>query len=126
MFIDSGLKERGNKDLQLVMDVCVAISKIGAIKTNSNDGEESFPGIKYDREHDLFVNLAEILVHSIEDKNTCHYIPMAQKAILVIYQLSEQPDGICADILRRICERYKIKTEIFEDKLELEEDEEEK
>ncbi|XP_059092288.1 condensin complex subunit 1-like isoform X2 [Tigriopus californicus] len=100
LLLETGLQKRRKQDLGMVHDICLALTKLGNFKVSSSDGQ-SFPGLKFDATHELFVSLEDILVEGVASRASS-YIPMSQKAVSVIYQLSEEPDKILERILKRV------------------------
>lgn len=100
LLLETGLQKRGKHDLGMVHDICLALTKLGNFKNSSPEGQ-SFPGLKFEATHELFTSLEDILVEGISSRSSS-YIPMSQKAVVVIYQLSEEPDKILERILKRV------------------------
>ena len=98
LLIRTGLTERGLSDFQLVHDACVALCKIAAAKRSQNDTP-----LKFDDEHEVFTSIREILTKGMNDTSSNYYVPMAQKALMVIYQFAERPDVLAGNILKELC-----------------------
>ncbi|GAB6019778.1 Ncapd2p [Chamberlinius hualienensis] len=94
-----GLGERAKKDCLFARDVCGALLKLGVDKPRIS---ADFVPYYLPVDHVLFSRLSDILVSSISECENYSWVEMAQKAVDVIYKLSDQPDVICENILRAV------------------------
>ena len=92
-------KEGQGTNFRLVHDTCVALSKVANIKQAK---EEQQP-FRLEAGHDIFVNLEKILTQGIWNFSDPFFIPMSQKALMVVYLLSEQPDMLAGRVIKTIC-----------------------
>ncbi|XP_069099190.1 condensin complex subunit 1 [Pleurodeles waltl] len=93
-----GLGEKVHEDYRLAREVCNTILKIGdSQKQTLGKSKEPF---RLPREHQLFDRLAEAVVGGIT-RPSLLWLPFTETAITVIYQLAEEPETICAQILQR-------------------------
>ena len=53
-------------------------------------------------DHELFQKLEKLILDGIENIKDDQYIPMAQQAIMVIYQLSENPDELTIELCKKL------------------------
>lgn len=53
----------------------------------------------------MFLRLSEILVNSITSSVQGMWVPMAEEAINVIYNLAEHPDTICCNLIKNLIEK---------------------
>ncbi|XP_031564431.1 condensin complex subunit 1-like [Actinia tenebrosa] len=100
VLVKSGLGTRAEEDFLLARDTCVALLKLNKKSKTSRGGtEEPF---RFPASHAIFERLSQIIVSGIRKVEDTHWIPMAEQAINVIYALSEHPDTICEEIIRKI------------------------
>ncbi|XP_069506775.1 condensin complex subunit 1 isoform X2 [Ambystoma mexicanum] len=93
-----GLGEKVHEDYGLAREVCNTILKIGdSQKQTLGKSKEPF---RLSQEHQLFDRLTEAVVGGISQPSHL-WLPFTETAITVIYQLSEEPETICAKILKR-------------------------
>ncbi|KAJ6658260.1 hypothetical protein lerEdw1_020532 [Lerista edwardsae] len=98
VLVKVGLDERVHEDYRLAQEVCHAISKI-ANGQKSGLGKNSAP-FRLPQSHLLFEHLSEAISVGFASSNT-HWIPFAETAVALIYQLAEGPEEICGQILQR-------------------------
>jgi condensin complex subunit 1 len=98
LLVRTALTERGRADFQLVHDACVALVKVATVKRKPGE-----PPTKLDSDHEVFSSLKTIVVDGIKERKSDFYVPMCQKAFLVVYHFGEQPDVVCGDWLKEIC-----------------------
>ena len=58
-------------------------------------------------DHELFSKLEKLLVDKIDAKDDDQYIPMAQQAISVLYQLSDNPDVLGGKLCQVLAQKMK-------------------
>ena len=98
VLVTTGLGERGLRDLRLAHDTCVALSKIAPSKPSS-----TLPPTRYDTDHEIFTHVEKLFVDGVTEFSDPFYVPMSQKALMVVYSLSEQPDALAGRIIKKIC-----------------------
>ena len=104
LLVKTGLAERGMRDFKLAHDTCIALSKLSTMKQALSESTNGMcPKLKLEEDHEIFRSLESILVEGITRVEDHNYIPMSQRAVLVIYQLAEKPDVILGSILKKIC-----------------------
>ena len=96
VLIEHGLE---NGDYKMAHDTCLVLLKIPAsTKSTSPD----VPPFRLPQDHELFQKLDRLIMEGIDNTKDDHYIPMAQQAIMVIYQLSDEPDKRTSEICRQL------------------------
>jgi hypothetical protein len=83
VLVEHGLGEDGRNNFRLVHDTCAVLLKIGQGKSGSTEA----PPFRLDDDHELFVRLEELMFVGVDDIKDEAYMPMAQQAIAVIYQV---------------------------------------
>lgn len=53
--------------------------------------------------HEIFVKLGNLLVDTYASLSSSNWCPLTEQAVVTIYLLSEQPDSILENIIKRIC-----------------------
>jgi condensin complex subunit 1 len=91
-----GLGGLGRSDLQLAKYTCIALRRINP--TGRQAKETNVQTSKLPNDHAVLVKLAAII--EIESDNKEWY-GVAEQAISAIYTLSNHPDTLCSEILRR-------------------------
>ncbi|PMD67096.1 uncharacterized protein K444DRAFT_649179 [Hyaloscypha bicolor E] len=91
-----GLGGLGRSDLQLAKYTCIALRRINP--TGRQAKETNVQTSKLPNDHAVLVKLAAII--EIESDNKEWY-GVAEQAISAIYTLSNRPDTLCSEILRR-------------------------
>ncbi|EME42550.1 hypothetical protein DOTSEDRAFT_155413 [Dothistroma septosporum NZE10] len=91
-----GLGEHGRRDLVLARFTCIALMRM----TNSKSvkGTEAPPTTRLPNDHAVLIKLAGLL--DIESDSRDWY-GLAEQAIGAIYALSNHPDVLCSEVLRR-------------------------
>ncbi|NXI35166.1 CND1 protein, partial [Galbula dea] len=97
VLVTSGLSEKASEDYRLAQDVCSAISKV-ASNPKSAVGKNSAP-FRLPQNHMLFGCLRKTLSKGFAQPSS-HWIPFMEAAIMLIYQLAEGAEEICAHILQ--------------------------
>ena len=94
--------EKGGQttNFRLVHDTCVALSKVANIKHAKEKDQQP---LKFEAGHDIFLSLEAILIEGIWNFRDPFFIPMSQKALMVVYLLSEQPDMLAGRVIKSIC-----------------------
>ena len=98
VLIEHGLE---NGDYKMAHDTCLVLLKIPATNTNTKTSPD-VPPFRLSQDHELFQKLDRLIMEGIDNTKDDHYIPMAQQAIMVIYQLSDEPDKRTSDICRKL------------------------
>ncbi|XP_075071952.1 condensin complex subunit 1 [Mixophyes fleayi] len=93
-----GLGPDVQKDYQVAQEVCTCILKITDGQKPSL-GKKSAP-YRLPRDHCLFQNLTEAVVGGITQQNM-HWLPFKETAVRLVYEIGEEPEEVCADILQR-------------------------
>ena len=100
VLVEHGLE---NRDLKVAHDACLALTKISNAKPSGPDQ----PPFKLAPDHELFSKLEKLLVDKIDAKDDDQYIPMAQQAISVLYQLSDNPDVLGGKLCQVLAQKMK-------------------
>ena len=61
--------------------------------------------LRFSSDHMMFQRLNDILVNSITSSMQGMWVPMAEEAINVVYNLSEHPDKICGHLIRNLIKK---------------------
>ncbi|XP_063818506.1 condensin complex subunit 1 isoform X2 [Pseudophryne corroboree] len=93
-----GLAQDVQRDYQVAQEVCKCILKITDSQKPSL-GKKSTP-FRLPRDHCLFQNLTEAVVGGISQQSL-HWLPFKETAVRLVYEISEEPEEICADLLQR-------------------------
>ncbi|CAH2322684.1 condensin complex subunit 1 [Pelobates cultripes] len=96
------LGDQVQEDYQLARDVCNSILKI----TDSHKpslGKSSAP-FRLPRDHCLFESLTRAVAGGIGQSDS-HWLPFKETAVKLVYELAEEPDETCAEILLQ-CSRH--------------------
>ncbi|KAM3913353.1 condensin complex subunit 1 [Leptodactylus fuscus] len=93
-----GLGQEAQKDYQLAREVCNCILKITEGQKSSL-GKKS-PPVHLPRDHCLFQNVAEAVVGGVTQQNL-HWLTFKEAAVKLVFEIGEEPEEICADILHR-------------------------
>jgi condensin complex subunit 1 len=91
-----GLGSLGRSDLQLAKYTCIALRRINP--TGRQAKETNIQTSKLSNDHAILTKLAAII--EVESDNKEWY-GVAEQAISAIYTLSNHPDTLCSEILRR-------------------------
>lgn len=100
VLIAEGLGPRSENDFKLARDTCLALLKIGINKKKI--GDVAPRPYRLEQDHDLFARLQELLLKGFPDLENKFWIPFCEKAINVIYTLSESPDHTCAALAKEV------------------------
>ena len=90
LLVQNGL----GKDLGLARNCCLALQRLAA------PTEARMPAI-----HQLFQRLSCLMTDEISNTATVLWCPFAEQAIATIFKLAEQPDLVCATVLKDVCYR---------------------
>ncbi|XP_040217115.1 condensin complex subunit 1 isoform X1 [Rana temporaria] len=96
--VNVGLAQEGEKDYRLAQHVCNCILKISAGQ-KSPLGKTSAP-FRLPNDHCLFQNLKEAVVGGIAQQNP-YWLPFKETAVRLVYEMAEEPEEICAEVLQR-------------------------
>ncbi|KAE8589790.1 hypothetical protein XENTR_v10017743 [Xenopus tropicalis] len=93
-----GLGEQVQEDYQLAQEVCNCILKItDSQKPSLGKSTEPF---RLPKDHSLFVHLTEAVAGGI-GLSGLHWLPFKETAVRLVYELGEEPEEICSEILLR-------------------------
>ncbi|KAL8202753.1 UNVERIFIED_CONTAM: Condensin complex subunit 1 [Gekko kuhli] len=98
VLVKMGLDERVPENYRLAQEVCNAISKIASSQKPAL-GKSETP-FRLPQSHLLFERLSEAISVGFAGSNP-YWIPFAETAVALIYQLAEGPEEICARVLQR-------------------------
>lgn len=96
--ITVGLGDRAREDSLLVCHTCGALCKAFRLPKVEDCGKF----FRLPKTHELFTTLADIVVGGLNNVSDKYYQMMCDEAVKVIFQLAENPDWICEQILRRM------------------------
>ncbi|BGP32073.1 condensin complex non-SMC subunit Cnd1 [Rhodotorula toruloides] len=96
-----GLGPHGKQDLVLAKYTCVALGRVGGsvkkVKGSLNDAQVRLP-----MDSPVFARLAEAIQTPSSSKE---WFSMAEQAVNTIYNLGDQPDALCSEVLRQMTVR---------------------
>ncbi|PNF15628.1 hypothetical protein B7P43_G15860 [Cryptotermes secundus] len=104
VLVSIGLGERGMRNYRLVKEACQVLLKLVVQKPPVNS---PVPSLRFPKDHDIFTSIIKILKSGFWKVDENYYIPMSSEAIGVIYQLAEQPDVICQELLKDLLNQVK-------------------
>ncbi|KAK1200158.1 CND1 protein, partial [Pygoscelis papua] len=104
VLVTVGLSEKVCEDCRLAQEVCNAISKL-ASNPKPALGKNSVP-FRLPQNHMLFGCLSETVSKGFAQPSG-HWIPFMESAIMLIYQLAEGAEEICAHILQ-VCSQQAL------------------
>uniref|UniRef100_A0A663LU14 Condensin complex subunit 1 n=1 Tax=Athene cunicularia TaxID=194338 RepID=A0A663LU14_ATHCN len=99
VLVTVGLSEKLCEDYRLAQEVCNAISRLPAL------GKNSAP-FRLPQNHMLFDCLSETVSKGF-GQPSAHWIPFMEAAVMLIYQLAEGAEEICAHILQ-VCSQQAL------------------
>ncbi|KAG8435743.1 hypothetical protein GDO86_013621 [Hymenochirus boettgeri] len=97
-----GLGDQVHEDYQLAREVCNCILKITDNQKPSL-GKSSEP-FRLPKDHNLFVRLTEAITGGISQSGL-HWLPFKETAIRLVYELAEEPEEICSEMLVRCSQK---------------------
>ncbi|XP_063209038.1 condensin complex subunit 1 isoform X1 [Chroicocephalus ridibundus] len=97
VLVTVGLSEKACEDYRLAQEVCNAISKL-ASNPKPAQGKNKAP-FRLPQNHMLFGCLSETVSKGFAQRSG-HWIPFMEAAVMLIYQLAEGAEEICAQILQ--------------------------
>ncbi|XP_064500638.1 condensin complex subunit 1 isoform X2 [Pseudopipra pipra] len=103
ILITVGLSEKACEDYCLAQEVCNVISKLGGDPKPAKKNSAPF---RLPQNHMLFGCLSETVSKGFAQPST-HWIPFMDAAVMLIYQLAEGPEEICAHILQ-VCSQQAL------------------
>ncbi|EGU12311.1 Condensin complex subunit 1 [Rhodotorula toruloides ATCC 204091] len=96
-----GLGPHGKQDLVLAKYTCIALGRVGGsvkkVKGSLNDAQVRLP-----MDSPVFARLAEAIQTPSSLKE---WFSMAEQAVNTIYNLGDQPDALCSEVLRQMTVR---------------------
>ncbi|XP_068874947.1 condensin complex subunit 1 isoform X2 [Aphelocoma coerulescens] len=104
ILVTVGLSEKACEDYRLPQEVCNVISKL-ASNPKPALGKNSAP-FRLPQNHMLFGCLSETVSKGFAQPSS-HWIPFMEAAVMLIYQLAEGAEEICADILH-VCSQQAL------------------
>ncbi|NXJ65560.1 CND1 protein, partial [Rostratula benghalensis] len=104
VLVTVGLSEKACEDCRLAQEVCNAISKL-AKNSKPAQGKSSAP-FRLPQNHMLFGCLSETLSKGFAQPSS-YWIPFMEAAVMLIYQLAEGAEEICAQILQ-VCSQQAL------------------
>ncbi|NWU63916.1 CND1 protein, partial [Pterocles burchelli] len=105
VLVTVGLSEKACEDYRLAQEVCNAISKLAS---NSKPALENSAPFRLPQNHMLFGCLSEAVTKGFAQPSS-HWIPFMEAAVMLIYQLAEGAEEICAQILQ-VCSQQALET----------------
>ncbi|XP_053935686.1 condensin complex subunit 1 isoform X2 [Cuculus canorus] len=104
VLVTVGLSEKVSEDYRLAQEVCNAISKL-ARNPKPVQGKTNAP-FRLPQDHVLFGRLSETVSKGFAQPSS-HWIPFMEAAVMLIYQLAEGAEEICAHILQ-VCSQQAL------------------
>ncbi|NWY49175.1 CND1 protein, partial [Chionis minor] len=104
VLVTVGLSEKACEDYRLAQEVCNAISKLAG-NPKSAQGQNNAP-FRLPQNHMLFGCLSEAVNKGFAQPSS-HWIPFMEAAVMLIYQLAEGAEEICARILQ-VCSQQAL------------------
>ncbi|KAJ3299918.1 Condensin complex subunit, partial [Borealophlyctis nickersoniae] len=97
LLLRGGLGEFGKKDLQLARNACIALQQLGSTKRQKGSLAPSHDRLPM--AHPMFARLRDLILEPVKSLN---WFGFAEQAINTIYLLSEHPDILCGELIKRI------------------------
>lgn len=104
VMVSEGLGPRGESDFILARDTCLALLTLSNSKRMK--GQVASKPFRLPQDHEMFTRLSHILVKGVDDVENRYWIPLAEQAVKVIYKLSNHPDAVCAEIIRKVINEF--------------------
>ncbi|NWH64881.1 CND1 protein, partial [Geococcyx californianus] len=104
VLVTVGLSDKGSADYYLAQKVCNAVSKL-ASNPKPAQGENKAP-FRLPQDHMLFEHLSKTVSKGFA-RPSSHWIPFMEAAVILIYQLAEGAEEICARILQ-VCSQQAL------------------
>ncbi|XP_031954600.1 condensin complex subunit 1 isoform X1 [Corvus moneduloides] len=104
ILVTVGLSEKACEDYRLPQEVCNVISKLASNPKPALE-KDSAP-FRLPQNHMLFGCLSETVSKGFAQPSS-HWIPFMEAAVMLIYQLAEGAEEICADILH-VCSQQAL------------------
>ncbi|OWF35443.1 condensin complex subunit 1-like [Mizuhopecten yessoensis] len=104
VMVSEGLGPRAESDFMLARDTCLALLKLSNSKRMK--GQVAGKPFRLPQDHDMFTRLSHILVKGVADVENRYWIPLAEQAVKVIYKLSNHPDAVCGEIIRKVINEF--------------------
>ncbi|XP_033119867.1 condensin complex subunit 1-like isoform X2 [Anneissia japonica] len=100
VLVGTGLGPRAEMDFTLARYTCSALLKLaGSGKPKVMSSEVPF---RFASSHAIFTRLSDILTQGIDNLKDSYWQPFADQAVNTIYRLSEHPDSVCGNILKKL------------------------
>lgn len=111
LLLSIGLGPIGSKDIVLMKYTCVALSRVsGSVKKVK--GALSDESVRYPMNHPMFAKLRACIQMNAttssgngDQQRNSEWFSLAEHAVQTIYLLGEQPDALCADIIKTLTVR---------------------
>ncbi|XP_021926834.1 condensin complex subunit 1 isoform X2 [Zootermopsis nevadensis] len=104
VLVGIGFGERGVRNYRLVKETCQVLLKLVARKPPTNSPT---PPLRFPKDHEIFTSIFKILTSGFWNVDDNYYIPMSAEAVDVTYQLAEQPDVICGELIKELLDQVK-------------------
>lgn len=108
VLVKAGMGVKGERNSELIHDTCRALLKLTPVGRATTDAEP----LRYPRDHDIFQALQDVLKEGFTSIDDSEYQSMAEEALDVIYQLSENPDVTSGDLLKYFVDQVMQKSEL--------------
>ncbi|XP_010144591.1 PREDICTED: condensin complex subunit 1, partial [Buceros rhinoceros silvestris] len=105
VLVTVGLTEKVGEDYRLAQEICNAISKLASNPKPAL--EKNKAPFRLPQNHMLFGCLSEIMSKGFAQPSS-HWIPFMEAAVMLIYQLAEGAEEICAHVLQ-VCSQQALK-----------------
>ncbi|CAB4020158.1 condensin complex subunit 1-like isoform X1 [Paramuricea clavata] len=103
VLVSIGLGERAKDDALLVRDTCTILLTLNKNEEKVRDDKQG--PLRFSSDHMAFQRLNDILVSSITSPVQGMWVPMAEEAINVVYNLAEHPDKICGHLIKNLIKK---------------------
>lgn len=99
-----GLGPHGKADLVLAKYTCIALGRVsGSVKKVKGSLDDS--SVRLPMDSPVFTRLQDVIQNPLLGKGDREWFSMAEQAVNTIYSLGDQPDALCAAILREMTAR---------------------
>jgi condensin complex subunit 1 len=99
-----GLGPLGARDIVLAKYTCVALARVGG-SIKKVKGALSDEQVRFPMTHPMFAKLRAAVMWQNGTAANGEWFSLAENAIQTIYQLGEQPDALCAEIVKSMTAR---------------------
>lgn len=99
-----GLGPHGKADLVLAKYTCIALGRVsGSVKKVKGSLDDA--SVRLPMDSPVFTRLQDVIQNPLQGRGDREWFSMAEQAVNTIYSLGDQPDALCAAILREMTER---------------------